>query len=387
MFFASFLSFCSLYMNNILNTFSKLSLFICLQLLFKPICIYSDDQRGFTFPSFDKAPKSQQPSESQLTCMSNLVSSYAINEDLFRPELTYNPLQQRLRKAIMLRVIDQDATLPDIDPRVKAYMEPDIQIIQKALPQLNEFQQLFKFVNVDNGKNGKKRKHFWSDITDDVKDENGNDKNGGEGSGEGEGGGVSTLTGGSTSSNKKKSVVIGSINPIQDFESYMKEPLLIQTSFEIFSERIESLIKDGATFAYYDKAVKCLICMKKYALLQSESEFYNQFMLLKIKNQFGPLSSSQHGEVWDLIIENNLTLISNKEDETVSITDKEAILFLSDDDSHDKQIKVEVVAPVKEGLCSPSPSLSIICFFCSRSLCLHIILLFTCVAITYIIVF
>lgn len=85
---------------------------------------FTDDQRGFTFPSFEKAPKSQRASEEQRTCAASVVDSMMLDGACLKPELTFNPFNQRLRHTIIARVNDPTCQLPEVDARVRAYMDP-----------------------------------------------------------------------------------------------------------------------------------------------------------------------------------------------------------------------------------------------------------------------
>lgn len=85
---------------------------------------FTDDQRGFTFPSFEKAPKSQRASEAQRACAAAVVDSMMLDGACLKPELTFNPFNQRLRNTIIARVKDPTCQLPEIDARVRAYMDP-----------------------------------------------------------------------------------------------------------------------------------------------------------------------------------------------------------------------------------------------------------------------
>jgi hypothetical protein len=165
---------------------------------------------------------------------------------------------------------------------------------------------------------------------------------------------ASSSSSSASSSDKKpkKDVVISSINPIQDFEALMKDPSLINEAFKVMMTRIESLITDGATSAYYEKAVKCMAVLRKQALLNGESDFYNEFMLMKVKSKFGPQSggSSLHGEVWDIVQQDKVTLISSSEDSSVTnVSTGDAQRFLSDLDNNKTSVKATPVVAVKAG--------------------------------------
>ena len=110
---------------------------------------FFDDQRRFNFPSFDRAPPSQQPSAAQLASASALVSAMGLDEQAFRPENTFNPLMQRLRRATVARAKDETCQLPGVDPRVRAYMDPKPAVLRAALPAVEQFRANFKFVTVE----------------------------------------------------------------------------------------------------------------------------------------------------------------------------------------------------------------------------------------------
>jgi len=283
--------------------------------------------------------------------MSNLIKAYEINSNQFIPELIFNPLNQRLRSAMISRIHNPTCDLPEIDKRVKAYMEPNQNIIKAAIPVLNHFKDIFKFVTIDNNAN-KKRKHFWSDIT-------GDDGDGGDNSDIINPDGTSTTSSSSSSSSSsslnnkipKKEIIIGSVNPVSDFELLLNNKdnvLFISEIFQKMLNRIETLIIEGASTPYYNKAIKCLISLRKQSLLHSESELFNTFLKNNIKKNYGndnnnsSNSSNQHGEIWDLLIDENISLISSIEDSAIyDVSQQDSIDFLKDT----KQVVIDVVPP------------------------------------------
>jgi hypothetical protein len=88
---------------------------------------FADDQRGFTFPSFALAPPSQQASAAQKAAALAVVERFLLHEASVKPELTFNPLSQRLRQTVVARVKDPTCQLPEVDPRVRAYMDPRLE--------------------------------------------------------------------------------------------------------------------------------------------------------------------------------------------------------------------------------------------------------------------
>jgi len=296
---------------------------------------FSDDIRGFTFPSFQKAPPSQQPSVEQLAVARALVDALALDPEAFLPERTFNPLRQRLRRATMERVRDSTCQLAEVDPRVRAYMDPCPNRTARALPQIEAFSSSFKFAAVD--KNGvdasKKRKHFWSDI--------GGPATGGDGTGacvaaDGGGGGDSKAAAAAAAEAKRTKLLttgVGSVNPVSDFLAMTEDPSLVSQAVHALQKRCLELITEGATTAYYAKALTCVATLRAASIEHGESEGFNEF-LGQLKQRFK--DSPTHGEAWEMVRSAKVTLITSSEDGVVDVTAEEAAKFTAEDQDGDE---------------------------------------------------
>uniref|UniRef100_A0A7S2DHZ8 Ku domain-containing protein n=1 Tax=Octactis speculum TaxID=3111310 RepID=A0A7S2DHZ8_9STRA len=275
---------------------------------------FDDDIRGYNFPPVN--PK-LLPSAKQRAAAATVVKQLSLADDAFHLESSFSPVLQRVKQTLIARARDPKVPLPEIDARVKAYMNPSQEMMVHAKSALKSFEEKFKFTAVE--KASRKRKHFWSDMAD-TKDDSSSapSSSGATGDGvKGEGNGAAVAAG---SDGGKQEV--GSLNPVEDFDRMMKSVKLVEKALELMRERIIVFVTQGGTAAYRKKAVLCVKALREGCLRESESALFNRFMRDTVK--------ANHETLLEEVQKAGLTLISEEEDSAVyDVTADDAMAFLS----------------------------------------------------------
>ena len=226
---------------------------------------------------------------------------------------------------------NESAQLPGIDPRVRQYMDPSPEVLQKALPALSNFANSFKFTPVEGalGKgHSKKRKYFWSDI-DGVglkKSSSSSSSSSGRSESDSIPSAIDAPFPPPSSSSDESKLAVGSVETIADFKRMIEHPLkavsLLCPALTQMQTRIVEFVEEGETAAYYRKAVSCIIELRKACLKHGESDTFNEFLRGTIKVKF------DDSDFWDMLVAEKITLISNAEDSAADATSTEANIFI-----------------------------------------------------------
>eukprot|EP00828_Plagiopyla_frontata_P035002 TRINITY_DN4569_c0_g1_i2.p1 TRINITY_DN4569_c0_g1~~TRINITY_DN4569_c0_g1_i2.p1 ORF type:complete len:303 (-),score=81.79 TRINITY_DN4569_c0_g1_i2:145-1053(-) len=120
---------------------------------------------------------------------------------------------------------------------------------------------------------------------------------------------------------------ISEMNPIEDFQTMIsnKKEDLVETAVEQMSNLIRKLIINSLNGNFYPKAFSCLQALRKGCITEDEAVSFNDF-LFDIRQDF---AVGKHEQFWKIIVENNVTLITNSESIESGITTEEAKEFLS----------------------------------------------------------
>jgi hypothetical protein len=260
-----------------------------------------------------------------------LVGAMMVDPAAFIPERVFNPLAERLRRAMVARVKDETCQLPGVDARVRAYMDPSSALLSAARPEIERFAAEFRFAPVEGGKKNK-RKHFWSDI----EGAGGADQaeaGGGAlgGTGPGAAGGTGGGGGGPSPAKVAKAgaVTVGSVDPVGDFEALVASDggALVGQAVGLMMARAVELVTEGGTSAYYKKAAACALSLRAACVAHGESEAFNAWLADKFK---GPFRAGRHGEAWELVAQQGTTLVTAAEDSAVDVTPAQAAAFLAE---------------------------------------------------------
>lgn len=123
---------------------------------------------------------------------------------------------------------------------------------------------------------------------------------------------------------------ISMVHPVSDFNEMRKNKKhdLMESAMQKMAAIIERLIQESIRGSYYEKALSCLIELRKGCLEEDEFGFFNDFLRrLRDRYRDGP-----HRHFWNLIIRKGITLISSSENRRSDVTDEESIQFLSSEE-------------------------------------------------------
>ncbi len=121
--------------------------------------------------------------------------------------------------------------------------------------------------------------------------------------------------------------VISTHKPIEDFKemiNYRYEDLTIP-ALEQMRSIIIKFINESFKGSYYIKALECLKALRDVCIEADEVEFFNNF-LADLKHVF---PKEKYMEIWKLIIENKISLISSIENQRSKVTEQECAQWLS----------------------------------------------------------
>jgi len=121
--------------------------------------------------------------------------------------------------------------------------------------------------------------------------------------------------------------IISTHNPIEDFKEMInyKYEDLTNPALDQMRNIIIKFINESFKGSYYIKAVDCINALRDACIEEDEVEFFNNF-LGELKQVF---PKEKYMEIWKLIIQNKITLISVKENIKSNMTEEECNQWLS----------------------------------------------------------
>lgn len=123
---------------------------------------------------------------------------------------------------------------------------------------------------------------------------------------------------------------VSDIRPIKDFEDMINDKTednterAINEMKRVISKMIANLVP-GDTFT---KAVECLAALRKACIKEDEYAAFNEF-LKDLRIQFSP-TSDKHRELWQMIVNNSISLIGNAHCRISDVSEEESDEFLED---------------------------------------------------------
>lgn len=259
---------------------------------------------------------------------------------------------------------DETCPLPDVDPRVRAYMEPSAAVTHAAAASLKAFAAAFKFAPVQvrirllyffvfseravvplslasivlgtyrDSKTAlqgtQKKRLFWSDIAGGDGDDDSSTAGAGGDAGAGAGGDAKRAKGGAVPAADLSALKVGSVSPVADFEAMCAHPALVPAALAQLEAQVRDLVTVGGTGAYYKKAAACVAALRAACLMHGESARFNGFLAGGLKPSF---CAGRHAGFWDCLVAGGLAthgLITVEEDSAAEATAAEAAaLFAS----------------------------------------------------------
>ncbi|KAF2620359.1 hypothetical protein F2Q68_00038774 [Brassica cretica] len=223
---------------------------------------FAEDVREFPFPSFSRFPASLKPDEQQQAVSDNLVKMLDLapspKEEVLKPELTPNPVLQRFYEYLELKSKSTDAALPPMNEAFKRIMEQDPELSSSDKSIMDSFSGSFEVK--ENPKLRKASKRLLRDKPSGSDDEDNR-----------------MIT---YNANENSIDTVGDANPVQDFEAMISRRDGNDWTDKGISEmkkRIVKLVEDSTTDEG-DKALECLLSLRKCCVLEQEPKQFNEFL-------------------------------------------------------------------------------------------------------------
>ncbi|KAG2314346.1 hypothetical protein Bca4012_065016 [Brassica carinata] len=224
---------------------------------------FAEDIREFPFPSFSRFPASWKPDEQQQAVADNLVKMLDLapspKEEVLKPELTPNPVLQRFYEYLELKSRSTDAALPPMDEAFKRIMEQDSELSSTNKSITDVFRGSFEVK--ENPKLRKGSKRILRDKPSGSDDEDNR-----------------MIT---YDANEKNVDTVGDANPVQDFEAMISRRDgndWIDKAISEMKKLIVKLVEDSTTDEGGDKALECLLALRKGCVLEQEPKQFNEFL-------------------------------------------------------------------------------------------------------------
>lgn len=273
-----------------------------------------EDLREYQFAPPEPSTESQRRAAAAFIDALDLTT----REEQLRPKMTFNPVLQHLYQTIQQRALNpDDASLPELDANIAAYIKPDQGLFEKAEKEVKRFREAFDLKNVE--KETKKKRVSWRDFV--LKEENKESKvkEGKEIEEE-----VKEKPGDMFGPEEVKDISV--VNPIEDFTKMINERRRDRVSEAIGKMKniIGRFIKESLQESTYDSALKCLIALRDSCVKEDEPIEFNDF-LWELKKK---CSQGKHKKVWDMIKKKKITLITKEEsiNSLVAIPEAEQVL-------------------------------------------------------------
>uniref|UniRef100_A0A803KYW2 ATP-dependent DNA helicase 2 subunit KU80 n=1 Tax=Chenopodium quinoa TaxID=63459 RepID=A0A803KYW2_CHEQI len=282
---------------------------------------FMEDVREFQFPSFKNLP-TFQPTEEQQAAADNLVMMLDLappaKEENLKPDLTPNPVLERFYHFLELKAKDPDAAVPPLDEALKKISEPDAELLSQNKSVIDEFRRCFELKENSTKKKSTRSVKEKPSGSDDEK-EAAEDHNVGK---------TLMTTDDNTavkaeiSDEKPSSAVannsslivekIENITPVQDFEAMLSRrdsSDWITKAIKGMRSKILELLEDSFKGSNYDKAVECLVALRKGCVLEQEPKQFNDYL------QYLCRFCKDHGlnDFYELLDLKGMTLITKSE--------------------------------------------------------------------------
>uniref|UniRef100_A0A0E0KLR0 Ku domain-containing protein n=1 Tax=Oryza punctata TaxID=4537 RepID=A0A0E0KLR0_ORYPU len=265
---------------------------------------FVEDLREFQFRSFSSLPSSSQPTEEQQEAADNLVKMLDLappgREEILKPDFTPNPMLERFYRYLDLKSKQPDANVPPLDKCLKKITEPDPDVIDYQAPLIKKLGNVFELKENPKKKKARTQDRLTYTGADDqakLLEEPSAEK-------------VGVLE--VLYPPKEKAGEIGDHNPVQDFETMLAQrssSTWVQKAIEEMQKYINALIQDSCDQDNHQKALECLVALRKACIIEQEPEEYNGF-LTKLCQKF---RTADDAKFFELLSSKNASLISKEE--------------------------------------------------------------------------
>lgn len=254
---------------------------------------FAEDVREFQFPSFSNLPLALQPTEEQQEAADDFVKALDLappgKEEALKPELTPNLVLQHFYRFLELKSKHPDAAVPPLDDTLKSITEPDPKLLSQNKSVIDKVHKCFELKENPKMKKSSKRireKPLGSDEERNDVDAALDTKR--------------LLTAENSSMDKVNQ--IGDLTPVQDFEAMLSRrdsPDWVHRALREMRSKIHNLVEDSCD--KYNKALECLLALRKGCVIEQEPKQFNDFIRYLSKfcqeNNFGDFCELMSREV------------------------------------------------------------------------------------------
>ncbi|XP_060049928.1 X-ray repair cross-complementing protein 5 [Erinaceus europaeus] len=282
---------------------------------------FMEDLRQYTFSSL-KNNKKFTPTEAQLNAVDALIDSMNLVkcnkeedtiEDLFPTTKIPNPQFQRLFQCLLHRALRPREPLPPIQQHLLEMLDPPTEVTAKCQVPLSKIKTLFPLTEAIK----KKDLLTAQDVFQDNREEGPACKEYKMEEGETHFL-LSSLAEGSITK-------VGSVNPVENFRVLLrqKNASFEEVSFQLVNH-IEQFLDTNET-PYFMKSMDCIKAFREEAIKFSEEHRFNSF--LKALQEKVEVKKLNH--FWEIVVQDQITLISKDEASGSTVTAEEAKKFLA----------------------------------------------------------
>ncbi|KAM5228724.1 X-ray repair cross-complementing protein 5 [Ctenodactylus gundi] len=288
---------------------------------------FMEDLRQYMFSSLKN--NKYTPTEAQLSAVDDLIDSMSlikkdeeedIIEDLFPSTKIPNPEFQRFFQCLLHRALHPQEPLPPIQQHVLNMLDPPAEVTAKCQIPLSKIKTLFPLVEAV-----KKKDHVTAqDIFQDNHEEGPTSKKCKTEEGEAHFS-ISAVAEGIVTK-------VGSVNTAENFRALVRQK---NASFEEASHQLINHIDqflDTNETPYFMKSMDCIKAFREEAIQFSEEERFNTF--LKALREKVEIKELNH--FWEIVVQDEVTLITKDESPGSTVTAEEAKKFLAPKDKTEK---------------------------------------------------
>ncbi|XP_075037201.1 X-ray repair cross-complementing protein 5 [Mixophyes fleayi] len=278
---------------------------------------YVEDLRQYIFSSLSNNKKIK-PTDTQLSAVDSLIDSMSLVqedegegfEDLFKPSKIPNPQFQRLFQCLQHKAFNPDDPLPPIDQNLLNMLQTPSEVKANCQGALAKVKAAFPLQEAVKRKEQKTAKDIFQgqDLEPGAKKTKSDDDNFS----------ILQLAEGNVTS-------VGSVNPVDDFRVLVRQK---NTNFQDVSSQLIKRIFECLEIKqsqYYMKSMSCIKCFRAEAIKLSHIQLFNDF-LHSLKEK---VAGSTLKEFWEIVVQDDISLITSEESKDSALTPDEAKQFLA----------------------------------------------------------
>ncbi|XP_063928030.1 X-ray repair cross-complementing protein 5-like isoform X2 [Zophobas morio] len=296
---------------------------------------YADDIRQYQFPSLSFSKK-LQPSAEQEQAVAALMASKDLSKPCSEdssghsPEHVFNPAIRYFWQCIHQRALDdlkgvKSRNLPAVGSIIKDFMAPFDLVKETSKAQLLNIQELFRLRKIEKRKTDKLGASSYFQSTSKEATE-----------------GPPPSKKRPTTEDLPRSIAevssayfykVGSVNPVADFRTMCSWPEegLVSEAITQMCQLIEQFVENSYNKDFTLRAFDCLAVLRKECVAKAES--FNSWMK-KFKEKL--LTNRLYNDVWQQIVADGVTLITNDEASDSNVSKEEAEEFLMGTEPHEQ---------------------------------------------------